>query len=661
MWSRGTVLGGRYTLVERIGGGAMGEVWQAEDQVLERRVAVKIVLPALLDDADFAARFRREALILASLSHPSIVDIHDYGEDEEQPTERLAYIVMELVEGRPLDAVQRERGKLPAAEALDLVAQALDALQVAHERGIVHRDLKPSNLMVTDGGLVKVTDFGIARALAGTKITTSHSVFGTALYMAPEQAEGRGIVPASDLYSIGVVAYELLTGELPFTGEAVLEIVLKHVREPAPALPAEFAEPVRAFVARALAKQPEQRYPDAAAMAAVARRAAQGIAEAEPTATVAAIAGAATVGAAGAVPTGAGDGTSTSAGPTSTAPAAPAAPVAEIATEPTVIGAAQPVWWQQRRTRTTAAILLPGVVAAGVVIGVLTHDGSAKAKQPPVALPPAAAPSSAGGTPTESAASASVSAPAPGDPTASAPANPQPAPSQNGAAAGSTSGGTRTTGTTGGTGTTGTGGGAGTSPGGKPATSGGTSGGGTSGGGTSGGSSTGGGTTGATSTGGTSGGSTASTQPSQTVTSSAPSVPAGCGGSHWSYITNVGDGLKLGFAGSLTGGSAVVMNQNTQYGWIYSQGSFDSFYPCNMSDPPLNQVALKNTLDLRSMNDFGYYFHAVSVSGGIYQVQSGAATAPDCMTDNGSGQQVTMTPCTPGNTAQQWLIPGVLG
>lgn len=282
MWSRGTVLGGRYTLVERIGGGAMGEVWRAEDQVLERRVAVKIVLPALLDDADFALRFRREARILASLSHPSIVDIHDYGEDDDQPDDRLAYIVMELVDGRPLDAIRAERGRLPAEEALDLVAQALEALQVAHEREIVHRDIKPSNLMVTTGGLVKVTDFGIARALAGTKITTSHSVFGTALYMAPEQAEGQGTVAASDLYSIGVVAYELLTGELPFTGETVLEIVLKHVREPAPALPEEFPEPVRAFVARALAKSPGDRHPTAAAMAVAARRAAEGLPDLTP-------------------------------------------------------------------------------------------------------------------------------------------------------------------------------------------------------------------------------------------------------------------------------------------------------------------------------------------------------------------------------------------
>lgn len=402
MWSRGTVLGGRYTLVERIGGGAMGEVWRAEDQVLERRVAVKIVLPALLDDADFALRFRREARILASLSHPSIVDIHDYGEDDDQPDDRLAYIVMELVDGRPLDAIRAERGRLPAEEALDLVAQALEALQVAHEREIVHRDIKPSNLMVTTGGLVKVTDFGIARALAGTKITTSHSVFGTALYMAPEQAEGQGTVAASDLYSIGVVAYELLTGELPFTGGTVLEIVLKHVREPAPALPEEFPEPVRAFVARALAKSPGDRHPTAAAMAVAARRAAEGLPDLTPPPVAAAPVAVPPVAAAAGdsadeaadevsedgqlAPTEpakalAGGAEAPAAARTPTEPATPVAdgptPVGgdtgstEISNQPTVLGAPQPVWWKRRRR--TTLILVPCVIVASAGIGVVLN------------------------------------------------------------------------------------------------------------------------------------------------------------------------------------------------------------------------------------------------------------------------------------------------
>ncbi|MFB6812234.1 protein kinase [Streptomyces sp. NPDC056387] len=277
MWGRGTVLGDRYTLAERIGGGGMGEVWRADDDVLRRQVAVKVLLPTLLDDLSFAARFRREATVLASLSHPGIVDVHDYGESRIDSGEQVAYIVMELVEGRTLTEVRAQNGPLPVEQALDIAGQALDALHAAHLQGVTHRDIKPSNLMLGEHGRVTVTDFGIARSsAASTGITDSHAVLGTALYMAPEQAEGLGAVAGSDLYSMGVVCYELLTGEPPFTGESVVEIALKHIREPVPHLPAEFPEPVRAFVARALAKRPEERYADASVMAAAARRAAAG-------------------------------------------------------------------------------------------------------------------------------------------------------------------------------------------------------------------------------------------------------------------------------------------------------------------------------------------------------------------------------------------------
>ncbi|MDG4862794.1 serine/threonine-protein kinase, partial [Streptomyces sp. T-3] len=275
MWGRGAVLGGRYTLGERLGGGAQGEVWRAEDDVLGRQVAVKILLPALVDDAAFMERFRREARLLAHLDHPGIVGVHDYGE-QRQGEERIAYIVMELIEGRSLDELRAESGTLPVERTLELVAQALDALHSSHAQGVVHRDIKPSNLMLRPDGRLKVTDFGIARAAASTKLTASDSVIGTALYMAPEQAEGTGSGAASDLYSLGVVTYELLTGELPFTGDTVLEIVLKHIREPAPELPDTFPSPVRSFVARALAKSPGDRFADAAAMAAAARRVAAG-------------------------------------------------------------------------------------------------------------------------------------------------------------------------------------------------------------------------------------------------------------------------------------------------------------------------------------------------------------------------------------------------
>ncbi|MFF4830256.1 serine/threonine-protein kinase [Streptomyces sp. NPDC001315] len=268
------MLGGRYTLAERIGGGAMGDVWRADDTVLERRVAVKILRPELLDDARFAKRFRREALILASLDHPGIVDVHDYGENALGDGSRVAYIVMELVEGRPLDEFLKESGPLPPEQALATTAEALEALHATHRRQVVHRDIKPSNLLICTDGRVKVTDFGLARDLATSKITPEHAVVGTALYIAPEQVEGHGTTPASDLYSMGVVCYRMLTGKLPFDGERAIEILVKHVQQPVPALPADFPQPVRDFVATALAKKPEDRFPDAATMAAAARTAA---------------------------------------------------------------------------------------------------------------------------------------------------------------------------------------------------------------------------------------------------------------------------------------------------------------------------------------------------------------------------------------------------
>ncbi|WP_344015225.1 serine/threonine-protein kinase, partial [Kitasatospora atroaurantiaca] len=282
MWSRGTVLGGRYTLTDRVGGGGMGDVWRADDGVLGRQVAVKLMHPGLLEDRSFTERFRREARILATLKHPGIVDVHDYCEPVEDSDERIAYIVMEFIDGKPLNDVLTVDGPMVPARALGIMADALDALHAAHQREIVHRDIKPSNLMLRSDGRVTVTDFGIAHAMAGTKITTTNSVLGTALYIAPEQADGKGTTPVSDLYSIGVVCFELLTGQLPFTGETVLEIVLKHIQQPAPQLSDSFPQAVRDFVATALAKDPAERFPNAAAMAAAARAAAAGPGAGEP-------------------------------------------------------------------------------------------------------------------------------------------------------------------------------------------------------------------------------------------------------------------------------------------------------------------------------------------------------------------------------------------
>jgi len=342
MWGRGTVLGGRYTLTDRVGGGGMGDVWRADDGVLGRQVAVKILHPGLLEDRSFTERFRREARILATLKHPGIVHVHDYCEPVEDADERIAYIVMEFIDGKPLNDVLAADGPLVPARALGMMADALDALHAAHQRKIVHRDLKPSNLMLRSDGGVTVTDFGIAHAMAGTKITTTNSVLGTALYIAPEQADGAGTTPVSDLYSMGVVCFELLTGQLPFTGETVLEIVLKHIQQPAPQLSESFPQAVRDFVATALAKDPAERFPNAAVMAAAARAAAARPGAGEPVREPTVIA---------------------------TVPAPVRREPAQAETPRTVPESPPPP--QRRRNRLVVPIIIPVVISAGVGTAVL--------------------------------------------------------------------------------------------------------------------------------------------------------------------------------------------------------------------------------------------------------------------------------------------------
>ncbi|MFF9566228.1 protein kinase [Streptomyces sp. NPDC014685] len=280
MWGRGTLIDDRYTLVGRLGGGAMGEVWRAEDQVLRRQVAVKFLRPSGLEDNSFLPRFRKEAKILASIRHPGVVGVHDYGEqmfpgNGDGTATHAAYIVMELVEGKTLEDLREEHGLLPPARVLDLAAQALDALHTVHRLGIVHRDIKPSNLMLREDGRVTVTDFGIARTETGTRLTDPHGIIGTPRFMSPEQARGLPVLPASDLYSIGAVCYELITGTPMFSGASPVEVALKHIEEPVPDLPGDVPEATRAFLSKALAKDPEDRYVNAAVMAAAARRAAK--------------------------------------------------------------------------------------------------------------------------------------------------------------------------------------------------------------------------------------------------------------------------------------------------------------------------------------------------------------------------------------------------
>jgi serine/threonine-protein kinase len=256
-------------LDERIGGGGMGEVWRGTDEVLGRTVAVKIMLPALLDEPGFVERFRGEARTMATINHPGVVDIYDYSSDKS-----VAFLVMEYVEGDALSRTLGRVGRLTAARTMALIAQAADALHAAHEKGIVHRDVKPGNLLVRNNGTLVLTDFGIARSEAAGQLTATGAVLGTASYLSPEQAAGQVASPASDVYSLGVVAYQCLAGHRPFEGDSPIEIAMKHVREAPRPLPADIPPVVRMIVERALAKDPAARWPSAAALAAVARQAA---------------------------------------------------------------------------------------------------------------------------------------------------------------------------------------------------------------------------------------------------------------------------------------------------------------------------------------------------------------------------------------------------
>jgi eukaryotic-like serine/threonine-protein kinase len=274
----GTVLGGRFRLVERIASGGMGDVWRCVDEVLGRTVAVKILLPSLLEEPGFSERFRGEALTMATINHPGVVDIYDYGSDPSAG----AYLVMEYVEGDALSRTLGRVSRLTPARTMALVAQAADALQAAHEKGVVHRDVKPGNLLVRPNGTLILTDFGIARSAGAAALTAAGSVLGTAMYISPEQAMGEQASPLSDVYALGVVAYQCLAGRRPFEGENPLEIAMRHVREAAPPLPPDIPPNVRAIVERAMAKDPKTRWPTAAAFAAVARRAAGELAAAGP-------------------------------------------------------------------------------------------------------------------------------------------------------------------------------------------------------------------------------------------------------------------------------------------------------------------------------------------------------------------------------------------
>ena len=273
--STGQLLARRYRLGRRIAVGGMGEVWQAADTRLDRQVAVKVLKPELSGDAEFRHRFQTEARMTASLNHPGIAAVHDYGEavSNPDPVSPGAFLVMELVDGEPLATILLRHRRLPTDRTLDILEQAGEALQAAHERGLVHRDIKPGNILITPAGKVKITDFGIARAVDAAPVTSNGMVMGTAHYIAPEQAAGNDAGPAGDVYSLGVVGYECLAGQRPFSADNTVTIAMMHIRNRPPPLPPDVPASARKLIEAALVKDPRQRYGTggefAAAVAAV--------------------------------------------------------------------------------------------------------------------------------------------------------------------------------------------------------------------------------------------------------------------------------------------------------------------------------------------------------------------------------------------------------
>ncbi|MGG1685340.1 Stk1 family PASTA domain-containing Ser/Thr kinase [Pseudalkalibacillus sp. NRS-1564] len=257
----GKHINGRYKLLEVIGDGGMAIVYRALDLILDRTVAVKLLRPEFSQDDDFIKRFRREAESATSLAHPNIVSIYDVGEEED-----FYYIVMEYVPGTTLKQKIRNRGALPIEEAIDIMKQMTSAIEHAHENHIIHRDIKPHNILINDYGEAKVTDFGIAMAVTSATITHTNSVLGSVHYFSPEQARGAVANERSDIYSLGVVLYEMVTGVLPFSGDSPVSVALKHLQDrfPKPSLiNTSLPKNVEHIIMKAMAKDPVQRYQNA--------------------------------------------------------------------------------------------------------------------------------------------------------------------------------------------------------------------------------------------------------------------------------------------------------------------------------------------------------------------------------------------------------------
>ena len=264
MIMKGQKINDRYQIIKTIGEGGMANVYLAYDTILDRNVAVKVLRGDLATDEKFVRRFQREALSASSLSHPNIVEVYDVGEDNGS-----YYIVMEYIEGKHLKQLLKKRGSLTLTEVVDIMLQVTDGMSAAHDSYIIHRDIKPQNIMILENGLIKITDFGIAMALNSTQLTQTNSVMGSVHYLPPEQASGKGATIQSDVYSMGILMYELLTGELPFRGDNAVEIALKHIKEPFPSVREKVAnipQSIENIIMKSTAKNVKNRYADAKEM-----------------------------------------------------------------------------------------------------------------------------------------------------------------------------------------------------------------------------------------------------------------------------------------------------------------------------------------------------------------------------------------------------------